>query len=369
MEIFYQNENVIINSDFYDHELVVISFSPLVDEKQSINREGGFGKIFFQSKKISCIYITPTWNHWYQYDYIADAIEIIKIITKRFKKIVLYGVSMGGYGALQYANYLHATNVISISPQAVISGPPSEFDQRFTQFWDKIATKSDTWIAEGNQPINTTVFYDRYHNLDNKHAEIISKRIKHAKMISLPFSGHEVFAVLNEAKILSHFIFALVSENSSQSELVRLYRRNRHKSGVAWMYAAQLSASRGRVNSAKKLYEKSINVIEWRKRNGLNIDQAKARMTVMDYISYCFKTGDFASFVTIYEKFCDNKIITIELITKYLEFCVKHQEKQKFIQTMNTLRANPNGMSVHENNILKLAIESEFISETELVNF
>jgi hypothetical protein len=366
MEIFYKNDNVLVSNDFYDSELLVVSFSPLVDEKQITQKESGFGRSFFQSKKISCAYVIPTWNHWYQYEYIKDALEIIKVISRNFKKVVLYGVSMGGYAALKYADYLRATDIISISPQAVISPPMADFDNRFSQFWEKISYKSDSWLSESFSSINTTVFFDKRHHLDNKHAEIISKNLRHCEMVSLPFSGHEVFAVLNESGILSSFIFSLISEKSSIVELLKLYRKNRSKSGVSWMYAAQNSMIRGRNATAGKLYSRSIEVIEWRKREGLTIDQAKARMTVMEYVNYCFKTGAYEDFLKTYEAFADNKIIKIDLRVKHLECCLRLNSKDRFLAAFKSLKQSDRANEATVASIVSTAVRNKFVEESDL---
>jgi len=366
MEIYYKNDHVMISNDFYDDELLVVSFSPLVDEKQPASAEYGFGKTFFQSKKISCIYVIPTWNHWYQYEYIKDAINIIKAVGASFKSIIIYGVSMGGYAALKYADYLHATNVISISPQAVLAPPQADFDPRFSQFWEKIEYKSDSWLLEKTHPIKTTVFFDRHHDLDNRHAQLISRNLQHCQMVSLPFSGHEVFAVLNESGILSDFIFAMINKDSPISELLRLYRKNRHKSGVAWMYAAQNSMLRGRTYTAGKLYRHSVKVIEWRKQKGLTIDQAKARMTVMEYVAHCFKTGDYSGFLETYNVFSNNKIIKIDLSVKYLEYCLCSDDKDSFLSSLKELKSKGRNKEAAVNRITARAIRQKLVSETDL---
>jgi pimeloyl-ACP methyl ester carboxylesterase len=367
MDLYYKNENVIISNDFFDFDLLVISFSPLVDEKQLAHSDNGFGKSFFQSKKISCVYVIPTWNHWYQREYIHEAMEILKLLCKNFKKVVLYGVSMGAYAALKYANYLPASDVISISPQAVIMGPQSEFDNRFAQFWNKIEHKSDSWLLEKNQPYNTTVFYDKHHDLDNQHAEIISRNIRHAKMVGLPFSGHEVFAVLNEAGILSDFVFTLLNKSFDGPELLKLYRKNRHKSGVTWMYAALNSAKRGRARAAGKLFQQSIKVIEWRKTQGLTIDQAKARMTVMEYVNYCFALGNFSAFLEVYERFSHNKIIKIDLQAKHLECFMHLKDKSRFIDAFRAYtRAGGTRVGAIKN-VLNTALRQKLVTENDLV--
>lgn len=366
MEIYYKNNHVMISNDFYDNELLVISFSPLVDEKQSVSAEHGFGKTFFQSKKISCIYVIPTWNHWYQYEYVKDAINIVKTVVPNFKKVIIYGVSMGGYAALKYADYLQAANVISISPQAVIAPPLADFDHRFSQFWEKIEYKSDSWLLEKASPIKTTVFFDRHHDLDNKHAQIISRNLRHCQMVSLPFSGHEVFAVLNESGILSDFIFSLINKDSPISDLLQLYRKNRHKSGVSWMYAAQNSMLRGRQGAAGRLYRHSIKVIEWRKNKGLTIDQAKARMTLMEFIAYCFKTGDLASFLDAYNLFSNNKIIKVDLSVKHLEYCFHLNDRDSFMTSLKALKDNGRNKEPAVNRITAKAVRQKLVSEADL---
>lgn len=366
MELYYKNADVLVTNDYYDSELLVISFSPLVDEKHSPDQASGFGRSFFQSRKISCIYVIPTWNHWYQYEYIEDAINLISLFCKNFKKVVVYGVSMGGYAALKYANYLYCSDVISISPQAVVTGEVSNFDKRFSNFWEKIEFRSDAWLSERNQPMNTTVIYDKHHNLDNRHAEIISSNIRHAKMLSLTFTGHEVFAVLNEAGILSDFIFALINGKSDHADLIRLYRKNRSKSGVTWMYAAQNSAVHGRIVSAGKLYQKSVDVIEWRKQNGLNIDQAKARMTLMEYVAYCLKNKKFDNFLDIYKRFSGNKIIKVDLSTKYLECCLHTKDKALFLSALKACEQAGTERGGVVKDIVSKAIQTNLVSEADL---
>ncbi|WP_346832795.1 hypothetical protein ABDX87_10440 [Pseudomonas abietaniphila] len=355
-----------ISNDFYDKKLLVISLSPLVDEKQNATIENGFGRSFFQSKRISCIYIIPTWNHWYQFEYVKDALNIIKAMTSNFDKVVIYGVSMGAYAALKYADFLNATNVISISPQAVISAPYADFDNRFSQFWEKIEYKSDSWLQEKHPPIETTVFYDRLHDLDNRHAQLIARNMKHCQMVSLPLSGHEVFAVLNESGILSEFIFSLIYKTTPIAKLLRTYRQNRSKSGVPWMYAAQISMSRGRKLIAGRLYRRSIEVIESRKKNGLTIDQAKARMTVMEYVAFCFKTNDFTGFSKLYSAFSNNKIIKIDLSAKQLEYCLHVNDREQFIASLKHFKDTGRGHDATVNRLTAAAIRQGLVSETDL---
>lgn len=365
MEIFYKNKDVIISNSFYDTELLVISFCPLIDERQTMTKDSGIGKVFFENKKISCIYVIPTWNHWYQYEYMQDALEIVKVIAKGFKKVVLYGVSMGGYGVLKYANYLKACDVISISPQAAVTGAQSEFDSRFLQFWNKIDYKSDSWHAENNFPLNITIFYDRYHLEDSRHARLVSNYIKHAKLISLPFSGHEVFAVLNESGILSDFIFSLLSANVDYAVLLSKYRRNRAKSGVARMYAARNSLTRNRVNAAGRLYKKSIDVIEWRKLNGLSIDAAKAKMTLLSFVDYCFSTNNYAWFYDMYKRFSNRKIINVDLTEHYIECCFLSGDGNAFIAAVQELDKSGKARSPKVAHLTKQAIEKSIAAASD----
>lgn len=366
MELYYNDEHVVLSSSYHNNNTLVISFSPLIDENRSMGKDDGFGVKFFESNEISALYVIPKWNHWYQYEYIESAIKILKCYTSRFEKVVLYGVSMGGYGALKYANYLEACSVISISPQAALRGPRSEFDKRFTQFWDKIEYISDDWLYEKVFPLNTAILYDKYHDQDNKHAQIILNHVKHAKSIHLPFSGHEVFAVLNESGILSKFILALVESHADYPSLLDIYRSVRGQSGITWMYAAINSRSRGRQGAASKLFEKSIEVILWRKKSGLTIDKAKARMTVMTFVSHCIESGQFDSLFKLYTSFADNNIIEIDLDDKYLEALFLSGQKEMFIAAYRKLEAQGKAASRNTKHLVRRAIDSSFLTASDL---
>lgn len=366
MELYYNDEHVVLSSSYHNNKTLVISFSPLIDENRNMGKDDGFGVKFFESNEISAIYVIPKWNHWYQYEYIESAIKILKTYIARFDKIVLYGVSMGGYGVLKYANYLEASSVISISPQAVLSGTKSEFDKRFSQFWERIDHISDDWLYEKSFPLNTAILYDRYHAQDNSHAQIILDHIKHAKSIHLPFSGHEVFAVLNESGILSKFILALIEAHTSYPSLLQIYRKVRAESGITWMYAALNSQSRGRHRTASRLFDESIEVIQWRKKSGLNIDKAKARMTVMAFVAHCIETGRLDSLFELYSKFADNNIIEIDLDDKYLEGLFLSGQKEMFIKTFKRFEMQGKAVSRNTKNLVRKAVESKFLSTSDL---
>lgn len=366
MELYYNDEHVVLSSRYHNKKTLVISFSPLIDENRSMGKDDGFGVKFFESNEISAIYVIPKWNHWYQYEYIESTLKILKCYIAKFERIVLYGVSMGGYGVLKYANYLEASSVISISPQAVLNGHKSRFDKRFSQFWDKIDHISDDWLYEKAFPLNTAILYDKYHEQDNAHAQIILDHVKHAKSIHLPFSGHEVFAVLNESGILSKFILALIESNSDYPSLLGAYRSVRGKSGITWMYAALNSQSRGRHESASKLFEKSIDVIQWRKRSGLTIDKAKARMTVMAFVSYCLESRRLDSLFKLYSDFADNSIIEIDLDDKYLEALFLSDQKEIFITTYKKFQAKGKTPSRNAKNLIRRAIDSHFLTPSDL---
>lgn len=366
MELYYNDEHVVLSSSYHSKKILVISFSPLIDENRNMGKDDGFGVKFFESNEISAIFVIPKWNHWYQYEYIESALKILKSYISRFDKVVLYGVSMGGYGVLKYANYLEASSVISISPQAVLSGSKSKFDNRFSQFWEKIEHTSDDWLYEKAFPLNTAILYDKYHELDNTHAQIILNHVKHAKSIHLPFSGHEVFAVLNESGILSKFILALIESNTDYPSLLSTYRSVRGESGITWMYAALNSLNRGRNKAASKLFEKSIEVIEWRKKSGLTIDKAKARMTVMAFVNYCLESGKLESFFKLYSNFADNNIIEIDLGDKYLEALLLSGQRAMLINAYRKFEAQGKMTSRNAKNLIRKAIDSGFITASDI---
>ena len=67
------------------------------------------------------IFIVAKQNHWWQVEGLDELCASVKRFSRRFDRVVSYGSSMGGYGALLTAEAVGATHVLAVSPQTVIS--------------------------------------------------------------------------------------------------------------------------------------------------------------------------------------------------------------------------------------------------------
>jgi hypothetical protein len=54
-------------------------------------------------------------------------------------------------------------------------------------------------------------------------------------------------------------------------------------------------------------------------------------MTLLAYVNYCLETSSFNAFLEVYQRFCDNKIIKVDLRIKYFEYSVLAKDKAIFL--------------------------------------
>lgn len=66
---------------------------------------------------ISTLGVVCKGNLWYPSEGMKDACAAAAVVANRFTTCVLYGFSMGAYGALKYSRAIGATQVIALSPQ------------------------------------------------------------------------------------------------------------------------------------------------------------------------------------------------------------------------------------------------------------
>jgi pimeloyl-ACP methyl ester carboxylesterase len=86
---------------------------------------------------ISCIGLVPKHPHWYPVSDFEKILEAIGPILARYKEIVCYGFSMGGYAALKFSVQLKANHVLAFSPQASIDpNMLGVVDQRYIEFFN-----------------------------------------------------------------------------------------------------------------------------------------------------------------------------------------------------------------------------------------
>ena len=99
----------------------------------------------------------------------VELAKVILPIIQRFKNIVGYGGSMGGYAAIKYSNLLNMNRIIAFVPQYSID-PEQVEDRRYAEFFNAVVNK-DMQIQPQDVDVSREyiIVYDPYFSIDREH--------------------------------------------------------------------------------------------------------------------------------------------------------------------------------------------------------
>lgn len=184
-------------------DILVLSFGDLITRAKgtSINAEKSLSKYEYP-----VIGIMPKLKSWFPKASMQGVLEAIQPILAKYKHVVAYGGSMGGYAAIKYAKPFQVSRVVAMVPQYSIH-PEEVEDRRYTDFYDH-AVNADMRI-QAEDIVDTCeyiVIYDPYFDLDREHYLKIKALIPQIHTLHLPYTGHDAIAVLANSALLHDFI-------------------------------------------------------------------------------------------------------------------------------------------------------------------
>ncbi|MBU2885818.1 hypothetical protein KO507_08600 [Gilvimarinus agarilyticus] len=166
------------------------------------------------------IFIKDSQQAWYhkginsEIDSIDKLAEFIQEIiqSKKYKKCVLIGNSMGGFAAIAIGALLNVDSVIAFSPQSFISKLKRFIynDKRWGQQIKKVHELSGKKYLDLKSIVRTSnckiiVHYSSQHKLDRDHALRLSQ-CKNISLIDWPTGGHAVVKELRNQNLLLDII-------------------------------------------------------------------------------------------------------------------------------------------------------------------
>lgn len=182
---------------------LVVSFGDLITRAKGtlINAEKSLSKYDY-----AVIGVMPKQKSWFPAASMQALLLELAPILQQFQRIVGYGGSMGGYAAIKYSKLLGLSRVVAMVPQYSID-PDEVADRRYSDFYDvdlhaDMRIQSDD-IAQGCEYI---IVYDPYFDHDREHFLKIQAVIPQVKVLHLPYTGHDVIAVLASSALLHDFI-------------------------------------------------------------------------------------------------------------------------------------------------------------------
>lgn len=202
-QIIYEDDHIRVIYLASRHNTLVLSFGDLITRAKgnSINAEKSLAKYDY-----AMIGMMPKQKSWFPAESIQALLPILLPIVAAYQRIVAYGGSMGAYAAIKYSKLLQLDRVVAMVPQYSID-PEDVEDRRYVDFFDPTLHAQmriqPADIAPGCEYI---LIYDPYYENDREQFEKIQQVIPDLHPLRLPYTGHEVIAVLANSALLHDFI-------------------------------------------------------------------------------------------------------------------------------------------------------------------
>lgn len=168
----------------------------------------GFGEEFFRQSGVSAIHVMGRREDWYQYPEMAAAMGAVRQATAGADRVMTYGTSMGGYGAVRFADAAGANAALAISPQYSIDPAKVPYEKRWVQ-----DSKRIKWLPEIDDQLvcafRPVIVFDPAGE-DSHHIRQIEAEIEIVGL-GLRYSKHPSTTYLVEAGLLKPLVFDVLS--------------------------------------------------------------------------------------------------------------------------------------------------------------
>ncbi|NIZ62986.1 glycosyltransferase family 2 protein [Sedimentitalea sp. CY04] len=165
---------------------------------------------------------------WFRHDFVHDCFDHLKATGwfKQFDKVLFYGASMGGFGALTYARACPGANVLALEPQTTLNPEilPNDTRWPWTRKLDWTGRYCDAREGIG-EARKVVVVSDPYFELDRAHVA----RLKgdNVQKLRLPFFGHKAAPALLQMGNLKSLLTDMADGEVNTNEYFRLLRNRR----------------------------------------------------------------------------------------------------------------------------------------------
>lgn len=129
-------------------------------------------------------------NHWFQTPEMEPVITMLLEVGARYERRIVWGSSMGGFAALQFASRLRADAALAHAPQLSINPAMVPWDTRFREQASEIPAFLYDNVASAKLPTATYLSYDYSVALDRLSAREIERHHPHVRTLVMPFAGH-----------------------------------------------------------------------------------------------------------------------------------------------------------------------------------
>lgn len=158
---------------------------------------------------------------WAEFDALRDS-----GFFARFKRVVFYGASMGGYAAAAFSAACPGADVVAISPQSTLDKSLVPWETRYRTAWGRDFSGPYGDAAQVSHAARRVIlFHDPYEPLDSGHARrFTASNVLHLRA---PLLGHRLGSSLQQMGILAPLILAALDGSLMPGEFYRHLRARR----------------------------------------------------------------------------------------------------------------------------------------------
>ncbi len=247
---------------------------------------------FLTGKGVSCFCVRNAENDWGQSDELMEMLDAVKDRSKgRLKgRFIGYGMSMGGYQAINFGKYMEFDYSIAISPQYSIDGNVVPWETRWRPEAEKLRFQND-FIKDMRREFHAKVVYDPFFRIDRVHIDRIAEK---CDVHHIPFhnAGHDVGRSLRECSALSELVLGLFENRDARRDLLPRVRAARANSPSYLFALSRNLAVRRRLVCAAGLAERAFDLSD-----GSNFDLVCHHATMLAQVG---RREDAAAVLTPY---------------------------------------------------------------------
>lgn len=146
-------------------------------------------------------------NHWWQTDEFPEALEIVRSRLADDTRLVAFGSSMGGAGALLAAQFIEVGTVLAVAPPIIVDAEVTPWEKRFSRVRDLTKCR---FLLQGNVSPETAtyVIYDPFYSDDVNHLQLLEAAGRSFARWPLPHSNHNPLLELSRAGLYRDFTTA-----------------------------------------------------------------------------------------------------------------------------------------------------------------
>ncbi len=168
-------------------------------------------------------------NDWFRHAQLWDELTALKDdgFFERFRSVIFYGSSMGGYGALAFAPLAPGCRVVTLMPQTHLDPSVVPFETRFRQGYAR-GDWSGPFLdgAEGAlAAAQVYVFADPYFPPDAKHVYRLPQET--TTWLKCTSTGHQSARVLHLMDLLPDLIHKAWAGDLTEEDFIVQWRANR----------------------------------------------------------------------------------------------------------------------------------------------